>query len=246
MSFASKTEKKSDPDRIASWSFSRWGAYEECPKKAYFKFIKRIQEPSSPVLERGTAMHKLCEDYLRDPKKRIPAKVAKIAESLKDYRARGAIPEAEFAFNKEWKSVDWFARDAWCRVKADVTIAPILDAEVPTVEIHDFKTGGEKKLKSGDFEDYYTQLELYALSGLLTYPTAERAVASLVFIDHGDVIVHPEVFARKDVDKLKKKWETRTKRMLADTVFKPKPGNACRWCHFRKSNSDNGGGQCVF
>jgi len=245
MSFASKTEKKPAADQITSWSFSRWGVYEECPKKAFFKFIEKIVEPSSPVLERGTAMHEKCELYLKVGG-RVPKELEKIADVLKDYKKRGAIPEAEFAYNREWKPVSWFDRSAWVRIKADVVIPPIVDSEAPTVEVHDFKTGGEKKLASGDFEDYYTQLELYALAGLLTYPLAQRVKTSLVFIDHGKVVEHREEFKRGDEKKIMKKWETRTKKMLADKVFKEKPGNACRWCYFRKSNEDKGGGQCRF
>jgi len=245
MSFASKTEKPA-ADQIVSWSYSRWGTYEECPKKAFFKFIQKLQEPSSPVLERGTALHELCEHYLRGMKRTIPKELDKIADTLKDYKKRGAIPEAEFAYDRDWNPVDWFAKNAWVRIKADVVIPPIVDADDPTVEIHDFKTGGEKKLASGDFEDYYTQLELYALAGLLTYPLAQRVKTSLVFIDHGKTIEHREEFKRGDEKKIMKKWETRTKKMLADKAFKEKPGNACRWCHFRKSNEAKGGGQCRF
>lgn len=227
---------------IKSWSFSTWMTYEECPAKLKFKKIDRLPEPSSPALEYGTQMHQLCEDYLRGVKRTIPKAVSKIADVLKDLKKRKAIPEAEFTFRQDWSSTHW--KDwsgAWVRVKADTVIPPIVDSEVPTVEVDDFKTGGEKKLKSGDFGDYMMQLELYGLSGLLTYPVAEQAKTSLIFIDHNERITG-DTYLRKDVPKLQKKWEARVKRMLNDTTFKPKPGNACRWCHFRKAND----GPCSF
>lgn len=245
MGFASKTEKPVT-DQITSWSFSRWNTYEACPRKLKFTAIDKLKEPSSPILERGTALHELCEHYLRGMKRTIPKELEKIADVLKDYKKRGAIPEAEFAYDRQWNPVSWFDKSAWVRIKADVVIPPIIDADVPTVEVHDFKTGGEKKLASGDFEEYYTQLELYAMAGLLTYPLAQVVKTSLVFIDHGRVIEHREEFKRGDEKKIMKKWETRTKKMLADKVFKEKPGNACRWCFFRKANADKGGGQCRF
>jgi RecB family exonuclease len=223
---------------IKSWSFSTLGAYEECPAKLKFKKIDKLQEPSSPALEYGTQIHKLCEDYLRGVKRTVPKEAAKITDILKDLKKRKALPEAEFTFRQDWSPTEW--KDwsgAWVRVKADAVIPPVVDSETPTVEIIDFKTGGAKKLEAGDFGSYFMQLELYALSGLLTYPTAERSDTSLIFVDHGRRIESPEVYVQKDVPKLKKKWEMRVKKMMADTVFKPKPGNACRWCHFRKSNA---------
>jgi hypothetical protein len=42
--------------------------------------------------------------------------------------------------------------------------------------------------------------------------------------------------------KLADDWEDKTRPMLNDTIFAPKPGNACRWCHWKKSN----GGPCKF
>jgi CRISPR/Cas system-associated exonuclease Cas4 (RecB family) len=224
--------------KITSWSFSRWQCYCECPKKAYFKFILKLPEPSSPALERGTALHKLCEDYLRGIKKTVPKELKLIEKELKDFKKRKALAEAEFTFTEGWAKTGWFDRDAWVRVKADVTIPPIIDAEHPTAEVHDFKSG---KLREG-YTEYSLQLELYGLAALLDFPTAEYARTSLVFIDHGVSVPSEDVFARKDVKVMQKAWVTRTKKMLADTKFKPTPGNACRWCHFRKSNK----GPCEF
>lgn len=236
MSFASKTVRK-----ITSWSFSRWNTYEQCPRLARYKFIDKLKEPGSKAMDRGTELHSLCEKYLKTGG-RIPADIQPIANVLKDFKKRGALAEADFTFKQDWSPTRWDDwNGAWCRIKADVTIAPVIDGD-GVAEIHDFKTGGQKKLENNDFEEYYTQLELYGLAGLLTFPAAQLVKASLVFIDFGRVVEAPETLKRGDEKKLMKKWEVRTKRMLNDTTFKPKPGNACRWCHFRKSN----GGPCEF
>lgn len=237
MSFASKTTKL-----ITSWSFSRWSVYEECPAKAKYKFIDKLKEPGSVAMDRGTELHKQCETFLKVGG-RVPRDIKLIGDTLKDFKKRGALAEADFTFRKDWTATRWDDwNNAWCRIKADVTIAPVVDDAEPTAEIHDFKTGGQKKLENNDFEEYYTQLELYGLAGLLTFPTAVKVKSSLVFIDFGRVVENPYVFVQSDAKKLMKKWEARTKRMLSDTQFKPKPGNACRWCHFRKSND----GPCKF
>lgn len=232
-------------DKITAWSFSRWAAYESCPAKAKYKFIDKLPEPSSEALERGTALHKLCEDYLRGIKKAVPAELKLIADQLKCLRRAKALPEAEFAFDREWNPVSWFDRRAWVRVKADAVVPPIIDVELPLVKVDDFKSGGKLDAATNTVvskEEYPLQLELYGLAGLITYPVAALAKTSLVFIDHGRVVESEESFTPKDVPRLKKVWEVRTKKMLADTKFKPKPGNACRWCHFRKAN----GGPCAY
>lgn len=225
-------------EKLKAWSFSRWNQYEGCPQKTKFTAIMKLKEPSSPALERGTELHAMCEKYLKTGG-RIPKELKPIAAQLKDLRARGAVAEAEFAFRKDWTSTRWNDwAEAWIRIKADAIVLPNIDDPTPTVEVHDFKTG---KVREGASE-YMLQLELYALAGLLMYPTAEQAKTSLIFVDHGVVIPHEKIFTQKDVKNLKKQWEMRSKKMLADTLFKPKPGNACRWCHFRKDN----GGPCEF
>lgn len=224
--------------KITAWSFSRWNEYQACPFKSRCKIIDKLKEPSSPALERGTLLHKHCEDYLRGVVKTPHKDLKLVVPNLKELKKRGAIAEAEFTFTKTWEPTGWFDKDAWCRVKADVTIPPMVDAEVPTVEIHDFKSG---KLKDAH-SDYMVQLELYALAGLLTYPLAQEVKTSLIFIDHGKVVPHAETFTQGQVGKLTKLWGSRVKKMLSDTQFKATPGDACRWCHFSKSK----GGPCQF
>lgn len=230
--------------KILSWSFSRWAAYDNCPFAAKLKFVDKLQEPSSPALARGTELHTLCEEYLRGVKKTVPKEVKPIEKYLKDLKKRGAIPEAEFAFDKNWNPVTWFSKDAWVRIKADVVVDPVVDDEVPTVCVDDFKSGGKLQPDGSVVgrDEYPVQLRLYALAGLKTRPTAQKARTRLIFIDHGKDIPMEDEFTQKDVKLLQKEWEMRTKKMLSDTAFKPKPGNACRWCHFRKAN----GGPCQF
>lgn len=223
--------------KITAWSFSRWNEYETCPQRTHFKVNLKMKEPSGPALERGTILHKQCEDYLRKGGK-VPKELKLIEATLKDYKKRGALAEAEFTFDNAWKKTGWFDKNAWCRIKADVTIPPVIDADEPVVEIHDFKSG---KLKD-QYSEYGLQLDLYSLAGLLTYPTAKRARTSMVFIDHGKVVPVENEYTQKDVKSLTKAWELRVKRMLNDTQFKPTPGDGCRWCSFSKSK----GGMCEF
>lgn len=224
---------------ITSWSFSRYNVYMACPKQAYFKFIRKIKEPGSAAMDRGTAYHKLCEEYLKGRRRIVPKELKAIAPDLKELKAKKALAEADFTFKQDWSATRWDDwTGAWCRIKADVIVPPVVDDEVPTVEVSDFKTG---KFKEG-YSEYSVQLELYGLAGLLAYPTAQKATSKLIFIDHGITVPSEDEFTQKDVAKLKKKWEIMVRPMLNDTQFKPKPGSACRFCNFSKAK----GGECVF
>ena len=218
---------------IQAWSFSRWSTYTQCPLKLKLATIDKIQEPKTEPLLRGTELHEKCEKYLNDGG-RIPKELVKIAPILKDLRKRGAVSEAEFAFNAKWQPVSWFSREAWCRVKADATILPFVDEDDQDVEVHDFKSG---KLKEGASE-YQLQLELYGLSALLTTPTAHKAKTSLIFIDHGQTVEGP-VMLRKEIPLVKKRWEKMVSKMLQDETFRAKPGDACRWCFYSKNKNGN-------
>jgi hypothetical protein len=223
--------------KITSWSISRYGTYSKCPRLAKYKFIDKLKEPGSPAMDRGAAIHKLAEDYVRKGG-RLPKELALFKDDFKTLRTVGALPEAQFTFTAKWEPTNWDNwNGAWCRAMADSVVPPIVDAEEPRVRTIDYKTG--KVQEDGKYDD---QLELYGLSGLISYPTAKSATGELWFLDHGVIIGAESEFLQKDVPKLKKKWEVRVKPMLADTLFKPKPGNHCRWCHFRKAN----GGPCEF
>lgn len=221
---------------IKAWSYSRWSAYQECPFKAKCKFVDKLQEPGSEAMDRGDRIHKAIEAYLARGG-RLPKEATPMKAELAKLRKLKPIVEGELAFNARWEPVDWFARDAWCRVKTDALVPPELDGETLARNI-DFKTG--KLREAGEHDD---QLLLYGLAGLLKFPVATAATGEIWFTDHGRIVKRDEgVYLRKDVPKIEKLWEGRVKKMLSDTVFKPTPGNYCRFCHFRRAN----GGPCQF
>lgn len=222
------------PAKITAWSYSRWMTYEECPFKAKLKFIERRQEPSAPALERGTAIHKLAEEYLTGVKSRLPAELKQLKTDFAAVRkVEGIQTEMEVALTTDWKFTEWFAPDAWCRIKIDLFVPPKTGA----TKVVDFKTG---RYRPGT---YVPQLELYAIPALIKYPNHDTN-PEFWFIDHG--IVHagdpPLSFTIGDLPRLRKIWERRVKPMLADTKFAPRPGAYCRWCHFAKAK----GGPCKF
>lgn len=219
----------SKPTQITSWSYSRYATYEECPAKAKYKFIDKLPEPPAPAMERGNVIHKLAEEYTKGNIKKLPKELKLFEENFKELKASKPLVEETWAFTKEWKQTlwnDW--KNCVVRIKVD---AACKDGD--TLYIIDHKTG---KMRDG----YSTQLSLYALGGALVFPEVKHINTQLWFLDSGDQL--EEAYSAAAAPKLLKDWEKRTKPMLNDTRFAPKPSHSCRWCPYSKSK----GGPCKF
>ena len=220
---------------ITAWSFSRYRDWRKCPFFFKQKYMLGMQEPGSEAMDRGTAIHTHAENFLRGKAKTLHPELASFSEEFKDLKKRKALAEGEWAFDANWEPVSWFAKAAWVRIKID-TVAMNGD----TVEVWDWKTGKFSQYKLPEYED---QTELYVVGALLNFPRAASASPILAFTDEGVQWPDPPKLVKPAaLPKLKKKWEVLVKPMFADKTHKPKPGNHCRWCHFRKEN----GGPCPY
>jgi len=236
--------------KFTSWSFSRLGDYDRdsggCPAKAKYKHLDKLPEPKGDALVRGSAIHELAEKYVMGEGRVVPKELKMFAELFKKLRkAKKETPdnvlvEQMWGFRKDWSACEWDDwTHCWLRIKIDITF---VDNNV--VEVIDWKTG---KFRPENNQEYLRQLDLYATGVLIKFAHVPDLVVrpKLVYLDHG--IVHPPAeapieYKHTDLKRLKKTWENRTKKMFADTTFKPEPGNGCRWCHFSKAK----GGPCVY
>lgn len=217
-----------EPIRITQWSFSRWNDYEQCPFKAKLKYVLKMKEPENPAMARGSAIHKLAEDYTNGALKKLPAELSKFEMEFKALRHYKATAEKEWAFTASWEPRGWFDKDVWLRIKVDAVAYRKED-----VLIIDHKTGRH-------YPNHLDQLELYAMGALLMITERDMVTVADWYLDSGEDA--QKSFARNQLDALQKVWLHRTKAMLSDTEFAPKPGPKCKWCHFRKDN----GGPCRY
>lgn len=215
---------------LTAWSYSRWQTYEQCPLKAKLKFIDKLPEPSSPPMERGSAIHKLAENYVRGDIKKLPPELKLMKGKFKDLVKAEALAEEQWCFTRKWEVTGWFDANAWLRIKVDA-LNPNLKTR--TLLIVDHKTGREKP-------DHMAQLSLYAMGGFIKHTDMEVVDAQLWYLDSG--VPRSMLFKRSELPALKKDWTGKTKAMLSDTTFAPRPGNYCRWCHFSKAQ----GGPCKY
>ena len=223
--------------KILAWSFSRWNTYESCPLKAKFLYVDKLKEPDNPAQARGSAIHKQAENFLLGSIKTLPAELAFFKEEFQKLKKLKAQPELSWAFTSAWQPTGWFDKNAWCRVKLDALVFK------PTHGVLvDYKTGRP-------YDEHSDQLGLYALGGFL-HPDCkgvQELEAQDWYLDKeklpkGHEKITGEDFTADQVEELKDTWADKTRAMLNDTKFLPKPSDKCRFCHFRKANS----GPCKF
>lgn len=232
-------------NKITSWSFSRYSDYKQCPLKAKLKHVDKLKEPPNEAMARGATIHNIAEKYIKGEGRTLPTELKQFEAEFKMLRKQykkkinGMVVEDNWSFTKTWDETawnDWIG--CWVRIKLDC--AHHIEDDVMVVT--DWKTG---KFRVEQNDEYIEQLELYALAALMLHPHLKEVRPRLAYLDVGVIFPaedSPIVFTQADAPKLKKLWEKRTKPMLSDTTFAPRPNDKCKWCHFRKSN----GGPCKF
>jgi hypothetical protein len=245
---------KSAVRQFTSWSYSRYHDHKECPAKANWKYLVKLQTPqmveliAKPVtgpenpLQRGDRIDKAGGAFLRGETKKVPIDLMPVAQEFRAMRSKGNLSvNQSWGFTKDWKPcspTDW--NNCWVRVQLDV--ASIEETKRGDIlHITDNKTG---KFDLRRAEDYVEQLQLYGAAGFARMPTVTQVTARLLYTDLG--ITYPEttplVWDTKQGAKLRDIWNKRVRPMLNDTRFPPRPGYYCRWCDFSKAK----GGPCKY
>lgn len=249
---AMSTKKVIPIKNISSWSFSRYSTYKQCPLKLKLSAIDKISEPTNEAMQRGVNIHKMAEDYIKGTLSRLPPELKLFKDEFSKLRKLykktpdDIVVEDNWAFTKNWAQTTWnnWAL-CWVRIKLDAAHYEENDVLVVT----DWKSG---KFRPESNEEYLEQLELYALGAFLLDDNLQKVKPRLAYTDEGRIYPNgsdePElVYTRKDIPRLKKLWEKRTKPMLSDTTFAPRPNDKCRWCWYGQSKKAVGGpGVCKY
>lgn len=241
--------------QITAWSFSRYATYKQCPLKAKLQFIDKIKEPANDAMKRGMSVHDAAEAYIKGVDKQgvktstLPPELTSFKRQFQILRKQykksisGMVVEDTWAFTKDWDETQWTDWvGCWVRIKLDCAYHVTDDIMI----VVDWKTGRFRSEMGGAYSE---QLELYALAGLLLHPHLKEVRPCIAYTDHGVVFPpddEPIIYTRGDIPKLKKIWSKRTRSMLVDKSFAPRPNDKCHWCFYRRSNSGNGGGQCKY
>lgn len=206
---------------MIQWSFSSLKDYINCPKQYYHtKVAKDYTKKTTEQMLYGTAVHKACEDYVRDG-----TPLAKNYERFKPQLdaliaiAGSRYCEHEMAISKTHEPCAFDSEDRWVRGIVDLLIVDGADAYIV-----DYKTGSHR------YPDP-KQLKLMALMTFAHFPEVERIKAGLLFVMHNVFVT--EEYARSDINKL---WENFLPVLSAiqisydNNMWMAKPGGLCGWC----------------
>lgn len=233
---------------VTAWSYSRYADYKMCPLFFKLKHIDRIKPPGSAAMDRGSAIHKEGENYLKAAQR--PAKVPESYAAFKDQmiQLHGLKPrvELQLGFSEQWQPATgdkrdpygWFAKDVWLRIVCDVDVR----YDDHTADIIDFKTGRK-------YDTNEEQVELFSCAPFMEDPKLTHVTTRLWYLDQTQDNEVIREYSRKalagfngNFEAIKKDWAKKVKPMFNDRRFAPKPNQRCRSCHFRKEN----GGPCKF
>lgn len=220
--------------RIVRWSYSLWKSYNQCPRKVKLSRIDGIKEPGSPAMDRGNAIHKEAEDFIRE---RLP--ISKLPESLKLLKPmfaklvkKNATAEEEVAVDKNWNPVTYGSSEAWVRAKIDVYYKETGRKGQVKATVIDYKTGKV-------YPDNVKQLSFYALLTFIFHPDVDVVDVELWYVDQGPESTHKDTYVREEFEDMKAAWTNAPAQLLNDTIFAPRPGWYCKHCFYSKTRNGN-------
>lgn len=229
--------------RFKAWSISRYldhSGPDGCPRRARLRHLDKVDAgPVSDAMRRGRAVHDAGEKWLNKKLHRMPIEYSMFRDEMRAARMHLLSHEACWAVDSKWAISDWFAADAWCRIKVDLVVGR---KEKNRALMVDFKTG---QMRTHRIEEYRMQLELYAIGAFICLDDLEYVECELWYLDQGIIYGGEQdgyVYTAQQANELRKVWASRVQPMLRDKSFKPRPGNYCMYCPY----SSNRGGQCKY
>lgn len=219
---------------ITAWSYSRLAVFRACKLQFRFQYIDKLPQPPSPAMDRGNDVHKVLQRYLEKKTKSLPADLKKSmgpeleARYLTLRKSKHVACELELAVDSSWKRVEWYAKDAWLRVKLDA-----VETLGDTLNIDDHKTGKVRE------EQHTEQLEIYGAISPSFWPDAKEIVARMNYVDQAQDSI--AMFTVPTVMRFRKKWAKLSGPIFKEAKFAASPGDACRYCAYSRRR----GGPCT-
>jgi hypothetical protein len=201
------------------WSFSSLNAFETCAYRyQQVRILKTVVDVMGEEARWGNTVHKHLEDRLKG-KAQLPDFLKSLDPLVVKVEAAPGVKgfERKMAVNAQLSPVDYYAKDAWCRAIADVTVVNGKRALVL-----DWKTG-----KPRDSTD---QLRLSTALVLANNPAVERVRISYIWLKDGNKTTQRD-FTRADVPGIWADFLPRIKRVeiaQATNEWPMKPSGLCR------------------
>lgn len=206
---------------MIKWSYSGLKEYTNCAKQYYHLRVAKdhAKLPTEQMLY-GSAVHKACEDYVRDntPLAKNYERYKPMLDALLEIEGT-RYPEYRMAITRQYEPCSFGAQEYWVRGIVDLLIV-----HGDTAHIVDYKTGSAK------YPDP-KQLKLMALMTYAHFPDVYRIRAGLLFVAHNTFV--DEEYTRDDWDKLWGAFEPDLQRLQISynkDMWPANPTPLCGWC----------------
>lgn len=212
-----------------TWSLSRISTYERCPAKYKYRYMEKLPEQRGQAAERGVAMHKEIELYLKGEPINLSMEMLRQKSMLDELKDQNISIEHRITLDNNWTYLtDWDSPDAWLHAILDLKVVSGQQAIV-----YDWKSGKV-------YPEHNDQKVLYALAVLAEHPEVTNVAAIHTYLDLGK---NTRVeYHRDQMDTHRKLWAARVHAMENDKELMPNPNYLCRWCAYSKAM----GGPCRF
>lgn len=219
---------------IKTWSYSRLGVFEQCPKRAKLQYVDRIPEPervlppgkSEHANDRGTRIHEAAERFVKGGIELIPELKSFESEfyQLRELYKEGKVSlEGEWGNDRNWSPVAWMSDNVWVRLK--------LDALVHVADDHcliiDYKTGK----KNGNEVKHTEQGQMYSVGTLARYPHLDGVTVEFWYTDQNETTVR--TYTPEDIARFRNRFTERGLRVTSETEFPARPNIFnCKFCPY--------------
>jgi len=212
-----------------TWSYTALTSFENCPLSyAHQKYYKDVPFIETEALKDGNRKHTALELYAKgiaQPASEL-ALVAPHTKYVDAFKAAGGTLQAEreITLTESMKPTGWFSKDAWFRIKLDITLL-----RGNRANIYDWKTGKQK--------DDVTQLQLCCATLAIVEPEIEEFTAKNIWLKNepmkqvdGGVKLHRSELKKVWMDTLARVH--RMRQAWDSEVWQPKPSGLCPYCAY--------------
>ena len=230
----------STTEKPVAWSHSALTSFETCPRRHYLiKVVKKVKEKEGEALQHGKVVHTQLENRLKDGMP-LPPHLVQFEPLVSRLLQKKGTPlvECQWAVDKSFNPVAWYAKSVWCRAVVDAGIVNDTAAL-----LLDWKTG-KRKLDSD-------QLKLSAGMTFAQYPKVQTVVTGFVWLGAGKM--DTETYQRAQIGDIWGAFLPRVARLEAaykEQKWEPRPSGLCRnYCPVPKAQCEfsgwkSGRGRC--
>lgn len=221
--------------QLPPWSYSMLEAFEQCPRKAYHRYILKEKPPETEEQRKGNLFDKVVETRLRDGVS-LPEEYAQyepFAASLANMKGPCSLyTQLKMGIRKDFTPCGFFDKDVWGRGVLDVALVSKETREgiARTALITDWKTGKNSEGKS--YSNNGLQLKIFGLLLFKHFPRITDVTAFNLWLKSNE-IGKPWKWSRSDQEPL---WrEVLPKIMAMEAAYEKMrwpemPGPLCGWC----------------